>query len=264
VSRDLFDNVVISVRRNLIEIAKSLSSEIRERFPRDELLEAMSVVYPEYWNNLKCQPTLKRDFVAKLNTLVDHFCKKVEIHGEQVEGILDQSKLFQQATRFAETMWNQFRALENPLEYGAITRLWTILGASQYLQENISEYFKLADLCQTMILGSVEDERMFSALSFLKSKMRNKLDKHMDICLRLYVTKYDISNFPYERALALWRSDCDRRGENNITSFSNELDTEHNSLEAHNDNPSGEGLVQSEENEHQDENWEIDIPQHLI
>jgi hypothetical protein len=35
-------------------------------------------------------------------------------------------------------------------------------------------------------------------------------------------------------------------------------------LEAHNDNPSGEGLVQSEENEHQDENWEIDIPQHLI
>jgi hypothetical protein len=101
VSRDLFDNVVISVRHNLIEIAKSLSSEIRERFPRDELLEAISVVYLEYWNNLKCQPTLKCDFVGKLNTLVDHFCKKVEMHGEQVEGILDQSKLFQQATRFA-------------------------------------------------------------------------------------------------------------------------------------------------------------------
>jgi hypothetical protein len=63
VSRDLFDNVVISVRHKLIEIAKSLSSEIRERFPRDELLEAMSVVYPEYCNNLKFQITLKRDFV---------------------------------------------------------------------------------------------------------------------------------------------------------------------------------------------------------
>ena len=35
VSRDQFDNIVISVRHNLIEIAKSLSSEIRERFPRD-------------------------------------------------------------------------------------------------------------------------------------------------------------------------------------------------------------------------------------
>jgi hypothetical protein len=247
------------VRHNLIEIAKSLSSEIRERFHQYELLEAMSVVYPKYWNNIKCQPTLKRDFVEKLKTLVDHFCKKVKIHGEQVEGILDQSKLFQQATRFAETMWNQFLSLENPLEYGEITRLWTILGASQYLEENISEYFKLAGLCQTMILGSVEDERMFSALSFFKSKMRSMLDKHMDICLRLYVTKYDITTFPYERALALWQSDCDRRGGNNITSFSNELDTKHNYLEAHNDSPSGEGLVHNEENEHQAKNWEIDI-----
>jgi hypothetical protein len=82
VSRDLFDNVVISVRHKLIEIAKLLSLEIRERFPRDELLEAMSMVYPKYRNNLKCQPTLKHDFVEKFSTLVDHFCKKVEIHGE--------------------------------------------------------------------------------------------------------------------------------------------------------------------------------------
>ena len=94
--------------------------------------------------------------------------------------------------------------------------------------------------------------------------MRNKLDKHMDICLRLYVTKYDITTFPYERALALCRSNCDRRGENNITSFSNKLDIEHNYLEAHNDSPYGEGLVQNRESEHQDENWEIDTPQHLI
>ena len=81
----------------------------------------------------------------------------------------------------------------------------------------MSEYFKLANLCQTMILGSVEDEKIFSALSFLKSKLRNKLDKHMGTCLRLYVTKYDISNFPFDRALALWRSNCDRRGEYNTT-----------------------------------------------
>ena len=76
---------------------------------------------------------------------------------------------------------------------------------------------------------------MFSALSFLKSKLRNKLDKNVDTCLRLYVTKYDITNFPFNRALALWRSDCERRGECNITNVSNELDIEHNVLEAHND-----------------------------
>ena len=84
---------------------------------------------------------------------------------------------------------------------------------------------------------------MFSALSFLKSKLRNKLDKNVDTCLRLYVTKYDVVNFPYERALFLWRSDRERRGENNITNLSNELDMEHNVLDDHNDGSFGEGRV---------------------
>lgn len=68
-----------------------------------------------------------------------------------------------QASSFAETMWMQFPMLENPLEYGAITRLWTKFSGSIVLLQTMSEYFKLADLCQTMILGLVEDERMFSA-----------------------------------------------------------------------------------------------------
>ena len=84
---------------------------------------------------------------------------------------------------------------------------------------------------------------MFSALSFLKSKLRNKLDKNVDTCLRLYVTKYDVVNFPYERALFLWRSDHERRGETNITNLSNELDMEHHVLDDHNDSSSGEGRV---------------------
>ena len=58
--------------------------------------------------------------------------------------------------------------------------------------------FKLVDLCQTMILGSMEDERIFSAMSFLKSKWRNKIDKNVDTFLRLYVIKYEVDNFPYE------------------------------------------------------------------
>ena len=33
VSRDQFNDIVILVRHNLIQIAQSLSSEIRERFP---------------------------------------------------------------------------------------------------------------------------------------------------------------------------------------------------------------------------------------
>jgi len=142
--------------------------------------------------------------------------------------------------------------LENPLKYGAITRLWTNLYFIQYLQENISEYLKLVDLYQSMIFGSVEDGRIVSAISSLKSKLRNKLDTNIDTCLRLCVTKYDEYNFPYERELAIWRSYCERMGESNIKSFSNELDMEHNFLEDYNDNSFRQNHVQNVENEDQD------------
>ena len=90
---------------------------------------------------------------------------------------------------------------------------------------------------------------MFCVLTFFKSKLRNKLDKNVDKFLRLYVTKYEFDNFPYERASALCRSYCERRGEKNITNFSNELDVEHNVLDDHNDDSSWEVRVQNVENE---------------
>ena len=70
------------MRHNLIQIAQSLSSEIRERFPRDELLEAMSVVYPHYWNKEKGLYTLKVDFSVKLSILVHYFGRNVNVQGE--------------------------------------------------------------------------------------------------------------------------------------------------------------------------------------
>ena len=102
---------------------------------------------------------------------------------------------------------------------------------------------------------------MFCVLTFFKSKLRNKLDKNVDKFLRLYVTKYEVDNFPYERALALWRSNHERKGENNITNFSNELDMEHNVLDDHNDDSYGEGHVQNVKNADQGHNvnWKMDF-----
>ena len=59
------------------------------------------------------------------------------------------------------------------------------------------------------------------------------------------MTNYCINNFPYERVLLLWQPNCDGRGENNITHFTNELDTKHNVLDGHNDSPFGEDHVQN-------------------
>ena len=75
------------MRHNLIEIAKSLSSEIREWFPRDELLEAMSIIYPQYCNHIQCSNTLKVDFINKCKILQSHFCREAEIQGEHIQGV---------------------------------------------------------------------------------------------------------------------------------------------------------------------------------
>ena len=89
----------------------------------------------------------------------------------------------------------------------------------------MSEYIKLYELCQTMILGSVEDERVFNALSFLKSKVRNILDKNLESCLRLYVSCYSLEYFPYDKALTLWNSLVERRGVSNIITNLGDQDT---------------------------------------
>ena len=51
VTRDEFQVVIQEVKSNLTNVARVLTTEIRERFPRDELLEAMSIVYPQFWNH---------------------------------------------------------------------------------------------------------------------------------------------------------------------------------------------------------------------
>ena len=129
-SRERFHDVVISVRCNLIEIAKSLS-EIREQFPRDELLEAMSIIYPQYWDRNQNAKILEDDFINKIKILQSHFCREVEIQGEHIQGILDKEKMVDQSQCFGTTMWYQFSLLGSK-EYGAITILWTNLSGRKF------------------------------------------------------------------------------------------------------------------------------------
>ena len=58
------------------------------------------------------------------------FGKNCNVQGEEIEGILDSSKLYQQANLFSQVMLSQYCGLEKPLEHDAITRLWTTLGES--------------------------------------------------------------------------------------------------------------------------------------
>ena len=80
-----------------------------------------------------------------------------------------------------------------------LTKLWRVLDANSSLGKNFGEYVKLAQIAMIHVLGSVEDECTFSALNFLKDRLRNRLDKHLGVVVGMHAQSvYSLRNFPYD------------------------------------------------------------------
>jgi hypothetical protein len=86
------------------------------------------------------------------------------------------------------------------------TKIWQIIGANGLLRHAFPEYFKLATMALTLVLGSVEDEKAFSIVSFVKGKLRNKLVEHLPLCVKMFTQKfYTLRSFPYQEAVDIWK-----------------------------------------------------------
>jgi hypothetical protein len=60
---------------------------------------------------------------------------------------------------------------------------------------------KIAELAVVTVFGSVEDERTFSTLSFIKNKLRNRLSTHLPLVVGMHAQEfYGIEDFPYDAA----------------------------------------------------------------
>jgi hypothetical protein len=64
------------------------------------------------------------------------------------------------------------------------------------------EYLKLVELAIIMVLGSVEDEKTFFNVNFLKSKFWNRLTIHLGFVVRMFAQiSYDLNSFPFYIAI---------------------------------------------------------------
>jgi hypothetical protein len=61
---------------------------------------------------------------------------------------------------------------------------------SQILKIKMFEFFRPVELVIVMVLGSVEDENTFSTLTFMKSKLRNRLTTHFDLVVKMYAQNF--------------------------------------------------------------------------
>jgi ABC-type bacteriocin/lantibiotic exporter with double-glycine peptidase domain len=63
------------------------------------------------------------------------------------------------------------------------------INSSLILNEKLSEYNKLAEITMVQVLGSIEDERTFNNLSFMKNEFQNRLTTHLDLWVRRFSQK---------------------------------------------------------------------------
>ena len=77
----------------------------------------------------------------------------------------------------------------------------------------LSEFIKLAEIAMCVVLGSMEDKRTFSTLSFMKSKLQNRLTRHVDTCVKLFSQEFfTIETFPVSKAITSWWEEQSRWG----------------------------------------------------
>ena len=82
------------------------------------------------------------------------------------------------------------------------------MGDHGILTNMIPEYLKLARIGCTFVLGSVEDERTFNLLKFLKSRLRNKLGDNLLLVTRMHEQRFFSQHtFLYKAALESWKKE---------------------------------------------------------
>ncbi len=81
---------------------------------------------------------------------------------------------------------NVCSTMELPILVNSFTWLWITPSISKVLQITLSKYFKLVKIAIVQMLGSMEDERTFSTLYFMKSKSINRLNEHLHVVVHIY------------------------------------------------------------------------------
>lgn len=87
-----------------------------------------------------------------------------------------------------------------------ISWLWRKFSSNAYISMKLSKFMKVVEFAHVQVLGSVEDIRTFSPLSFLRSKLRNLLTTHLDLVVHMFGQNcYTLSTFPYQIIVSNWK-----------------------------------------------------------
>jgi hypothetical protein len=186
--------------------AKVLVAELDARFPNHNVMNAFGIFYPQYWCNVNAEDA----FDGHLRTLMDTYGHgKILGEGDNkilIPPLIDCGALISERALFKTCMKSNCRtAMLPPFDANPLTKVWRVLDSNNSLTQNFSEFLKLAEMAVVHVLGSVEDERTFSSVGFLKSKVRNNLEEHIQVVVGMYSQRiFTLESFPYEKVFDEW------------------------------------------------------------
>jgi hypothetical protein len=138
----------------LAEVAAMMVMELQSRFPPSEVMDALSIVYPQFWIELGYEDKL----TCHMNTLKATFCVPKKIYSTPLQdetspALLDATALDRQLHWFGVAMVNNsehaMRALD--LNVHPIMKVWRNFAQSGPLRGMFPEFFKLAEIAMIQV-----------------------------------------------------------------------------------------------------------------
>ncbi len=140
-------------------------------------------IYEVY--NTNSNHNLKKGSIVHLEIIKATFYwpKKGRLDEMWVLGLFSIVVLNLQRSMFVFNMMNNVKlAMQKPFDVNPVTKLWKTLISFWILKNKILEYIKLVELAIVKVIGFIEDEHYFSTLTFIKTKLWNRLTMHFGAC----------------------------------------------------------------------------------
>ncbi len=99
------------------------------------------------------------------------------------------------------------KVMEEPRDENPISKLWwQLVTNNMMLDWHLFEFMKFVQFAIVQVIGSVEDERTFSTLPSMKSKLWNWLIEHLNIAICKFVQGFFFAKaiFALKIAIATW------------------------------------------------------------
>jgi hypothetical protein len=116
--------------------------------------------------------------------LKDFYCHPRKLGSTQIwilfiidEETLDLQWLFEKITMIFNAQW----AMDETLNLNPLFQLWKKLSFNALLCVHLSEFMEVVEVTMVQIMGSVEDERNFLIVTFMKTQLRNMICEHLDL-----------------------------------------------------------------------------------